>query len=87
MAAMPAKEWRAEQLEWLLGVLRKRGAHADKAEEILDYFTPERITDVAVHNTHAPIRQVDAYGLLIYVDANGYAAHVHFPCGAEDVTE
>lgn len=87
MAAMPAKEWRAEQLEWLLGVLRKRGAHADKAEEILDYFTPECITDVAVHRAHVGVGKIEAYGLIIDVDANGYAAHVHFPYGAEDVTE
>lgn len=84
---MSVKEWRAEQLEWLLGVLRKRGTHAGKAKEILDYLTPERITDVAVRNTHVGVGKIEAYGLIIDVDANGYAVHVHFPYGAEDVTE
>lgn len=40
------------------------------------------VSEVEPGKTHAPIETVHAYGLVLGVDANGYAATVEFPHGA-----
>lgn len=44
------------------------------------------VSEVAPSKTHAPIETVQAYGLILGIDANGYAATVEFPRGAEVTT-
>ncbi|GAA0469423.1 hypothetical protein Aca07nite_27890 [Actinoplanes capillaceus] len=41
------------------------------------------IYEIEVCRTRAGIEHVDAYGLLITLDANGEAAAIEFPYGAE----
>lgn len=53
-----------------------------KIDRILELLDPADVYAVAVHNTHAGIEMVEAYGLKISVDANGYAAEIEFPDGA-----
>lgn len=55
-----------------------------KIDQILELIDqPECVTAVEVNKTHAPIETVELYGLVLGVDANGYAATVSFPDGAE----
>ncbi|MET0423630.1 MAG: hypothetical protein ABW046_07140 [Actinoplanes sp.] len=52
------------------------------ADEILDalafngLLTEGEIETVGIRWTHVPIETVEAYGLVIGVDANGYAAEI-----------
>lgn len=58
-----------------------------KIEAIMDACgSALTVSEVAPHKTHAPIETVQAYGLTIGIDANGYAASVEFPDGAEVTT-
>jgi hypothetical protein len=67
----------------VLEILQRRGLDKPKrAAEIVRYFAGP-IYDAYPRNTHAGIEAVEAYGLRIDVDANGYASAVHFPDGAE----
>lgn len=66
--------------EWLADLLPK-SAHKH-IDEILDYFEPERITQVEVLGGRVRVERVEAYGLEIDVDANGRATRVAFPDGA-----
>lgn len=84
---MSADDVRAAERDWLLALLKVRGRHEDKVREILDYFAPEVITDVAVRNARCPVETIEEYGLVIKLDAYGDAAEVHFPYGAEEVNE
>lgn len=57
----------------------KRDALADQILEALEsegLLTCGEIETVGIRWTHVPIETVEAYGLVIGVDANGYAAEV-----------
>lgn len=57
--------------------------HIDK---ILDRLgVPEATRMVEIVGARVEVEEVDAYGLTIGVDANGNAARVYFPHGAEVV--
>ena len=59
------------------------GSFRRKAEAVVRYFEPAEITEAFPNNTHAAIETVEAYGLSIGVDANGYASKISFPYGAD----
>lgn len=77
-------EERDEAREWLTELLPK-AAHK-KIDAILDYIAPESVREVEIVGARVAIERVEAYGPEIGVDANGNAATVRFPYGAE-VTE
>lgn len=74
--------WSAEAREFLTETLPK-GAHK-KIDEILSYFgMVDAVTEVAIVGARVAVETADVYGLSIEVDANGNAATVGFPHGAE----
>lgn len=40
---------------------------------------------IGIRSTHVPIEEVEAYGLVLAIDANGYAAEISSPLGLEIV--
>lgn len=77
--------WTHEAREFLTEKLPK-AAHK-QIPEILSYFGQVDVPrEVAVVGARVPVEIVEVYGLSIEVDANGNAANVVFPHGAE-VTE
>lgn len=84
--SVPESE-RKEGYEFLIDLLPK--SQHRKVDEILDYFldsgTPARIE---VTSARVPVEQVEAYGLVLDVDANGRAAVIGLPQDARaEVTE
>jgi len=72
----------SEHSKFLAGLLPK-SAHA-KIPEILSYFgQAEEVHEVDVVGSRVVVETVEAYGLVIGVDANGNAATITFPHGAE----
>lgn len=69
--------------EDVMAIMTQRGlSREQRAARIVEYFAGP-VHEVWPRNTHAAIETVQAYGLRIGVDANGHAAEVHFPDGAE----
>lgn len=75
---------RAEDREWLADLLPK-AAHKH-IPAILAAFAPERVEWVEVTGARVVVEMKYAYGLALGIDANGNAATVGFPYGA-DVTD
>ncbi|WP_371409767.1 hypothetical protein OG423_14275 [Micromonospora zamorensis] len=72
----------SEHSKFLADLLPK-SAHT-KIPAILSYFGQAEAThEVDVVGARVPVETVEAYGLLIGVDANGNAATITFPHGAE----
>ncbi len=69
--------------ENLLDILPK--SQHSKIDKIIELVTPEpwSVWSVDVGMSRAAIETVEAYGLTIGVDANGDAATVEFPYGAD----
>lgn len=64
----------------------KRAARIDAILEALSIY--DDVYEVAPNKTHAAVMVLDdVYGLVIGIDANGYAARVTFPDGARIVTD
>lgn len=63
----------------------KREARVDAIIEALSVY--DDVYEVAPNKTHVAVETVNAYGLVIGVDANGYASLVTFPNGARIVTD
>lgn len=57
----------------------------DRIRALVNYFADPQIISEAYpkHSRHIPVEWVEAYGIRIGVDANGHAACVEFPEGAE----
>jgi hypothetical protein len=70
--------------EWLTSLLPE-GAHRH-IDTIVDFFGAMTAHEVEVVGGRVPLERVSAYGLDIRLDANGAAAAIRFPYGAE-VTE
>lgn len=62
-----------------------RAARTDAILEALSVY--DDVYVVEPNKAHAPIQQVEIYGLIIDVDANDYAARVGFPYGARIVVD
>ncbi|MEV1157749.1 hypothetical protein AB0J27_20355 [Micromonospora chokoriensis] len=75
------RDERAEERAWLEELLPK-AAHKH-IPAILANYMPERVEAVDIIGARAVVDTVEAYGLTIEVDANGNAATVRFPYGAE----
>lgn len=72
----------SEHSQFLADLLPK-SAHT-KIPAILSYFgQAEDVREVDVVGSRVPVETVEAYGLLVGVDANGNAATITFPHGAE----
>lgn len=65
---------------WLAELLPK-SAHKH-IPAILDHFDPPEIAEVEIVGGRVRVEEVEAYGLVIDVDANGNATAVRFPYGA-----
>lgn len=65
-------------------ILKANRKTEDKIAALVEYIEGEfgRVDDVVVRGTKGAIGTVEAYGLVLQVDANGRAAEVHFPEGA-----
>ncbi|MGC5319328.1 hypothetical protein ACPXB5_11380 [Micromonospora arida] len=72
---------RTEERAWLADLLPK-SAHKH-IDAILSNYMPERIEAADIVGARVAVDEVGAYGLTIEVDANGNAATVRFPYGAE----
>ena len=60
-----------------------RGASRLVLRALAEYVESfQLISEALPRNTHAEIGQVEAYGLELGIDANGYATRVRFPYGA-----
>lgn len=72
----------SEHSQFLADLLPK-SAHT-KIPAILSYFgQAEAASKANIVGSRVPVETVEAYGLSIGVDANGNAATVEFPHGAE----
>jgi hypothetical protein len=72
-----------DDIEAVESIIASRAVpRSGKAKAIVEYFAGP-VHEVWPRNTHAVIETVEVYGLRIGVDANGYAAEVYFPDGAE----
>lgn len=68
--------------EDLINILKQRGKkQEEKVQDIIKYYEGP-IYYAVTRNAHAAIETVQEYGLVIGVDANGYASELHFPNGA-----
>ncbi len=73
----------AEAIGDVVEILGRRGmSREERARAILEYALSELYVAYP-RKTHAGVETVEAFGLTIRVDANGYAAEVHFPNGAD----
>jgi hypothetical protein len=84
LSATPAVEQPDDNREWLAELLPK-SAHKH-VPAILEYFAPQPVGNVEVVGARVAVERIEAYGLLIQLDALGRAVRVAFPDGAE-VTE
>ena len=77
----------AEELRSELAEILPKSQHK-KIDAIVALIEPEpwSITAVDVAMAHVGIETVEAYGLVIKLDANGDAASVEFPYGADIAT-
>lgn len=70
----------------ILIILRERMSRADRvtalAELIYEFGDPV-VYGVEPRRTSVQVEQVEVYGLLIGLDANGDACRIDFPYGAE----
>lgn len=65
-------------------ILKDNRLTDDKVRALVAYIEGfESVYEAHPCNTHAAIETVEVYGLVIGVDANGYASEVHFPYGAQ----
>lgn len=79
-----ATEWTEEARECVRDVLADRTLKGERrVDAILAALGYLEIDEVYPNRTHAEVERVEAYGLEIGVDANGYAARVAFPLGAD----
>lgn len=78
-------EYRNDLREQIAEILPKSQHH--KIDRILDVIDPEQylISTVEVLRSAVGIETVEAYGLTIKLDANGDAAEITFPYGAEAI--
>jgi hypothetical protein len=74
-----------QSCNWLADLLPKT-AHKH-IDAILTEFAPEVLLAVDIEGARVPVEQVEVYGLVIDLDANGNAATVSFPYGAREVAE
>ncbi|MCX5119239.1 hypothetical protein OG992_18800 [Micromonospora sp. NBC_00362] len=78
----PTQTWSAEARQFLTETLPK-GAHKH-IDEIVSWFGyADNPSELTIPGARVPVEIVEAYGLSIEVDANGNAATVTFPHGAE----
>lgn len=71
--------------EQVLAVLRSKKTRAEQVDELLALIRPEPdvIDYVVVNGPSRPVlREVEAYGLVIELDAADLAVTVEFPAGA-----
>lgn len=84
MTAADIADAREDDRAYLAELLPK-GAQRHIAA-ILDYFMPTQVDAVDIRGARVAVEEVAAFGLVVEVDANGNAATVRFPHGA-DITE
>lgn len=65
------------------GILDNRSLRGEARIAALVALLDPVVYEVWPRKTHAEIDSVEAYGLSIGLDANGYACAVEFPYGAE----
>jgi hypothetical protein len=73
-----------ELREQVLAVLRGKTKRAEQADALLALLRPEPelIDYVVIPGTRPVLREIEAYGLVIELDAADLAVTVEFPAGA-----
>lgn len=67
--------------EWLTELLPK-SAHKH-VDAILRYFREDPVSEVEIVGARVEVERIEAYGLIVGLDANGNAVSIRFPYGAE----